>query len=281
MNTQTLPYPNVLVIAATGKTGRRVAPLLEEKGVHVRRASRSSTPAFDWGSPHTWAGALEGKDAAYVVYLPDPALPGAAENLRAFAKVAKQQGLRKLVMLSGRGVARTAEAEEAVMRSGLEWTMVRAAWFNQNFTEGEFSYQVDDGAITLPMGDFVEPIIDADDIAEVVAATLTSTAHSGESWTLTGPAAITHSEIAQHLSEATGRDIAYHPASLDEFSAGLQQAGLPAEYVELLTHLFEVTRSGVNAKPTNDVERVLGRPPRSFREFAMRSAKSMKESSHG
>lgn len=272
MTSSNLPYPNVLVIAATGKTGRRVAPLLEAKGVNVRRGSRSSTPAFDWASPDTWAPALAGMDAAYVVYLPDPALPGAEENLRAFAKVAKEQGVRKLVLLSGRGVTRTAPAENAIKESGLEWTLVRAAWFNQNFTEGEFAYQHQAGTITLPMADFVEPIIDADDIAEVVAAVLTGTEHNGEELNLSGPAAISHAEIARLLSEAAGREIAYQPASIDEFRSGLVEAQLHEDYIDLLVHLFEVTHSGVNAEPTGDVERVLGRPARSFAEFAAKAA---------
>ncbi|MEM9166499.1 MAG: NAD(P)H-binding protein [Planctomycetota bacterium] len=272
MTASSLPYPNVLVIAATGKTGRRVAPLLEAKGVNIRRGSRSSSPAFDWALRDTWAPALSSMDAAYVVYLPDPALPGAAEDIRAFAEVAKQQGVGKLVLLSGRGVMRSETAEQAITGSGLDWTLVRAAWFNQNFTEGDFADQVRGGTITLPMADFVEPIIDADDIAEVVAETLTSTKYNGETLNLTGPVSITHAQIAAYLSRASGRQIDYAPISMDEFRAALTEAQLPSEYIGLLLHLFEITRSGVNAEPTNEVERVLGRPATSFEAFASRAA---------
>ncbi len=272
MSTKNLAYQNVLVIAANGKTGRRVVPLLEQRGATVRRGSRSGTPAFDWESRSTWAGALEGMDAAYVVYQPDLAVPGADDDIRAFARIAKEQGVRKVVLLSGRGVKESEVAEQIVAQSGLAWTFVRAAWFNQNFSEGDFATMARDGVIALPMGDTAEPIIDADDIAEVVAVALTDTRLNSETLDLSGPAALTHDQIADELSKASGRQIRYAPITTDEFRAALGDMGTPAEYIDLLVYLFDVTRSGVNEAPTGDVERVLGRPPKSFAEFAAKAA---------
>lgn len=272
MSTQNLPYQNILVIAANGKTGRRVVPLLEERGVTVRRGSRSSTPAFDWASRDTWPVALEGMDAVYVVYQPDLAVPAAADDIRAFTKVAKQQGVRKVVLLSGRGVQEAHSAEQIVADSGLDWTFVRAAWFSQNFSEGDFAFMTQEGVIALPMGDAAEPIIDADDIAEVVAVALTESRLNGEALDLSGPEALTHDQIAAELSKAAGREIRYQPISSDEFRAGMVELSVPDEYIDLLVYLFEVTVSGVNAKPTGDVERVLGREPRTFSEFATKAA---------
>lgn len=263
-----LPYENVLVIAANGKTGRRVVPLLEERGVSVRRGSRTSSPAFDWASRETWPAALEGMDAVYAVYQPDLAVPGAADDLREFARIAREHGVRKAVLLSGRGVPEAEAAERAVAESGLDWTFVRAAWFSQNFSEGDFAMMVEQGVIALPMGNTAEPIIDADDIAEVVAAALTDTGLNGETLNLSGPEALTHEQIAAELSTAAGREIRYEPISVEAFCNGLSEAQVPQDYIDLLAYLFEITLSGVNADPTGDVERVLGRPPRSFREFA-------------
>jgi len=271
MSATSLPYPNVLVIAANGKTGRRVVPLLEECGVRVRGASRSSTPAFDWTARETWPAALEGMDAAYVVYQPDLAMPSAADDIRALTELAQEHGLRKLVLLSGRGVPEAQVAEQIVADSGLDWTFIRAAWFSQNFSEGEFAHMVRDGVIALPMGDVAEPIVDADDIAEVVAASLTDTSHNDKAYDLSGPEALTHEQLASELSDAVGRVIRYQPISLAEFRAGLAEAQVPEEYIGLLAYLFDVTVSGVNAAPTGDVERVLGRAPRSFRAFATRA----------
>lgn len=271
MNTS-LPYQNILVIAASGKTGRRVTPLLEEMGADVRRGSRSGTPPFDWADQQTWSAALEGMDAVYVVYQPDLAVPGAADDIRVFTQLAKQQGVRKIVMLSGRGVQEVEASEKIVAESGLDWTFVRAAWFNQNFAEGEFGAMARDGVIALPMGSAVEPILDADDIAEVVARALTDQSLNSQTLNLTGPEAITHEQIAQALSSAAGYEIRYQPISDAEFRSALREQQVPDFYIDLLAYLFEITRSGVNAKPTGDVERVLGRPPRSFQEFASRAA---------
>ena len=272
MNTQTLPYQNILVIAASGKTGRRVVPLLEKRGATVRRGSRSSMPPFDWTSPDTWTAALEGMDAAYVVYQPDLAVPSAPDDIRTFAQIAKAQGVRKVVLLSGRGVQEAAIAEQIVAESGLEWTHIRASWFSQNFTEGDFAFMTESGVIALPMGLAVEPIIDVDDIAEVVAVTLTTTDLNGQSLDLSGPEALNHDQIAADLSRAAGREIRYESISDDAFRSALLDLAVPSEYIDLLAYLFEVTRSGVNAAPTNDVERVLGRSPRTFKEFATLAA---------
>ena len=263
---------NVLVIAASGRTGRRVVPLLEEQGVTVRRGSRSGSPSFDWDDRETWAGALRGMDAAYVVYQPDLAMPSAADDIRAFTQIAREQGVRKLVLLSGRGVKEAEAAEQIVADSGLDWTFVRAAWFNQNFSEGDFAFMMQDGMIALPMGDAVEPIIDGDDIAEVVAVALTDPDLNGEALNVSGPEALTHGQIAAELSKAAGREIRYEPISMDQFRAAMTEIDVPTEYTDLLAYLFEITVSGANAEPTGDVERVLGRAPREFSAFAERAA---------
>jgi len=268
MNNQTLPYPNILVIAAHGKTGRRVVPLLEKQGVTVRQGSRSSTPQFDWASRETWPGALEGMDAAYVVYQPDLAVPSAPEDIRVFTEIAREQGVRKVVLLSGRGVKEAAVSEQIVADSGLEWTHIRASWFSQNFSEGDFAFMAQSGVIALPMGLAVEPIIDVNDIAEVIAVTLTDTSLNGQSLDLSGPEALTHDQIAAELSRAAGREIRYEPISDNAFRSTLLDLNVPSQYIDLLTYLFDITRSGINAAPTNDVERILGRAPRTFGEFA-------------
>ena len=117
---------NVLVIAAAGKTGRRVADLLEQQGVSVRRGSRGGSPSFDWQAPDTWATVLSGMDAAYVVYTPDLAVPSAEADLTKFVQVAREAGLKKLVLLSGRGEPEAQRCELIVQNSGIAWTVVRA-----------------------------------------------------------------------------------------------------------------------------------------------------------
>lgn len=287
MNTQSQPKHNVLVIAANGKTGRRVADLLTKRGVHVRRGSRSGSPAFDWNTPETWAGALSGMDAAYVVYTPDLAVPSAPSDITRFTQLAAEMGVKKLVLLSGRGEPEAQRCERIVQESGLAWTIVRASWFNQNFDEGEFEGMVQSGVITLPNPDALEPFVDADDIAEVAAAALMESRHDGEVYEVTGPELLAFTDIAQQISEASGRSVAYHPITIVTFAAGLKEAGVPDGFIELLRYLFDRMATGDNAHIADGVERALGRPARSFREFAERAAskgawsRANEEVSHG
>ncbi len=124
----------------------------------------------------------------------------------------------------------------------------------------------------MPNPSALEPFVDVDDIAEVAAAALTDPRHDGEVYEVTGPELLTYADVASQLSEATGRTIRYQPVTTNAFFEGLEQAGIPSAYRDLLRYLFEVTGSGVNAHTTDGIERALGRPPRSFREFASLAA---------
>ena len=159
-----------LVIGGTGKTGKRVADRLEGKGHKVRIGSRSSVPSFDWNDEAGWEAALSGVDAIYITYSPDLAMPGATDAIASLVWRAKLEGVKRLVLLSGRGEEEAQACERIVQESGLEWTIVRASWFNQNFSEGAFIDMVLSGAITLPAGDTPEPFVDVDDIADVAVA---------------------------------------------------------------------------------------------------------------
>src|SRR5919107_2478285 len=128
-----------LVVGGTGKTGRRVVERLEARGLPVRVGSRSGQPPFDWENLDTWAPALEGVESVYVSYYPDIAIPGAVEAVRSFTELTVRNGVRRLVLLSGRGEEEAQRAEGGVREvsdeAGVEWTIVRCAWFMQNFDE--------------------------------------------------------------------------------------------------------------------------------------------------
>src|SRR6185436_162956 len=169
----------VLIIGGAGKTGRRVDALLRQRGIATRPVSRSTTPAFDWNRPKDWAAALEGVSQAYVTYHPDITVEGAVEAIAELGRLARQKGLERVVLLSGRGEPAAERAEQALQASGVPWTIVRASWFNQNFSEGYLVDGVLAGEIALPAGAVPEPFVDADDIAEVVVAALTDRHHAG------------------------------------------------------------------------------------------------------
>ncbi|SNT27249.1 NAD(P)H-binding protein [Tropicimonas sediminicola] len=263
----------ILVIGATGKTGARVIARLEAKGLPVRHGSRSSGTPFDWDAPETWGAALEGVRSAYVTYFPDLAFPGAVEKLEALCAAAKAAGVEHLVLLSGRGEHHARLGEEVVRNSGVDFTIVRSAWFAQNFSEGYLREPILSGVLPMPGGDVAEPIIDIDDIADVVVAALTEEGHRGELYEVTGPRLLTFADMAGELSAATGLPIRHVPITFEDFHAGIAATG--GDFVaDVFTAIARETLDGRNASLSDGVERALGRPPRDFADFAKAAAQA-------
>ncbi len=261
-----------LVLGGTGKTGRRVAERLKARGLPVRVGSRSGEVPFDWEERATWAPALRDVGSVYVSYYPDLAVPGAVAAVRSFAELAVESGVRRLVLLSGRGEEEAQSAERAVREAGAEWTIVRCAWFSQNFSESYLLEPVLGGEVVLPAGDMPEPFIDADDIADVAVAALTEEGHAGELYELPGPRLLTFAEAVGEIAQAAGREIRYVPVSVERYASVLAEHGVPAEFVGLLTYLFSEVLDGRNAHLTDGVQRALGREPRDFRDYARDAA---------
>ena len=263
-----------VVLGASGKTGRRVVERLRARGLPVRLGSRSAHPPFDWNEPHTWAPALQGASAAYVSYFPDLAAPGAPEAVEGLAGVALEAGVERLVLLSGRGEEAAQRSEAALMRSGAAWTVVRASWFNQNFSEAHFREPLLAGELALPAGDVGEPFVDAHDIADVAVAALTEPGHEGEVYEVTGPRALSFAAAVEEIARASGRKLRYTRIGIDDFTAALAQDGVPDDEAALLRYLFTEVLDGRNAHVTDGVQRALGRPPRDFSQFAREAAAS-------
>ncbi|MEV0705507.1 NmrA family transcriptional regulator [Saccharopolyspora sp. NPDC050389] len=261
-----------LVLGGTGRTGRRVAAGLAARGIPVRIGSRSATPPFDWDDRSTWEPVLRDVESAYVSYQPDLAIPEAAEAVGSFAELAVRSGVRRLVLLSGRGEVGSQRAEQAVQDSGAEWTVVRASWFHQNFSEDFLVETVRAGEVALPVDEVAEPFVDAEDIAEVAIAALTEDGHAGEVYEVTGPRLLTFAEAIGEIAAATGRDIKYLPVTVEQFSAGMTEQVVPAEVVAMVSHLFTEVLDGRNAHLADGVRRALGREPRDFRDYAKRTA---------
>ncbi|GAA3855315.1 NAD(P)H-binding protein [Celeribacter arenosi] len=263
----------ILVIGATGKTGRRVASRLAARGLPVRRGSRRSVTPFDWEAPETWGAALRGARSAYVTYYPDLAFPGAVEKLESLCETARDMDVEHLVLLSGRGEHHARLGEEVVRRSGLDFTIIRAAWFAQNFSEGYLRDPVLSGVLPMPGGGVVEPIIDIDDIADVAVAALTEEGHKGTLYEVTGPRLMSFADMADELSQATGHEIRHIPISFEEFHATIADAG-GSFVADVFTAIARETLDGRNAHTTDGVRRALGRSPRDFADFARAAARS-------
>ncbi len=258
-----------LIIGGTGKTGRKVVESLQQLNQDVRVGSRSATIPFDWEQPATWASAIKGIDKIYITFQPDLAVPGAFEAIKGLVAIARQEGVKKLVLLSGKGETEAERCEQVVINSGMDYTIVRASWFNQNFSESFFLEPILEGTVALPMPEAKVPYLDTGDIADVVVESLLHREHNGEIYELTGPELLTFEEVINEISEASGRTIGYIPVSLEDYLGVMQKQEVPESYIWLIEYLFTlVLVNPVNSVVTNDVEKVLKRPAKSFRSFA-------------
>jgi len=265
---------NTLVIGGNGKTGRRVVERLIRRDIPVRIGSRKGEPPFDWDDPTTWEAALKGMVNVYVTFYPDLAVPGATNAIRTFTDLAKESGINRLILLSGRGEEQAQNCEKIVQESGLKWTILRASWFCQNFSEAFLRDVILSGIVALPAGEVKEPFIDAEDIADVALTALTEPGHAGQLYELTGPSLLTFAEAIGEIAKATGREIAYMPISVDEYVSAMNEQGIPADYVWLLSYLFSEVLDGRNSYLTDGVQRALGRAPKDFKDYVQDAAKA-------
>lgn len=263
-----------LIIGHTGKTGARVQAELEKQGIHTLGVSRSSKPHFDWNDPDSWPQVLEGIHSAYITFQPDLAVPRAESTIRAFVKMAREKGVKHLVMLSGRGEAGAQRAEQVLMKSGMTWNVVRASWFAQNFSEGFMIEGILNGHLALPAGPVPEPFIDIDDIAEVAVAALTRPELHNRIFEVSGPRAITFVEAVLCIAKVLDREIAYSAITIEAFLNEIRSLGEGEEMQWLMHELFTEVLDGRNTPVANGVQEALGRPATDFREYVRKTAAS-------
>jgi uncharacterized protein YbjT (DUF2867 family) len=277
------PARPILVTGATGNTGRAVVDALNRRGAPVRamvraEADRGKLPAgvpvavADFDDPASIAAALDGAGRAYLV---TPSSERAEEQQRRFADVAVKAGVDHLVVLSQlaadqhspvRFLRYHAAVEQHVRDLGIAWTFLRPNLFFQGllaFTEPI----AEQGRFYAPIGDAAVSAVDVRDIAAVAAVTLTETGHEGSTYTLTGRAAITHTQIAAALTAALGRPVTFTDVPAQAFADGLRGI-LPPWQVEGLLEDYAHYRRGEAASVSPAVALITGRPPIDVQQFA-------------
>lgn len=277
-------HPTVLLLGATGKTGSRVAANLVSRGMSVRTAARSGADVdFDWSDRGSYSFALKSVDRVYLI-APIGRLDFAAD-VSAFLDEAEAAGVQHVTFLSAYGmehapreVATRAVELDLTGRNRLGHTILRPAWFMQNFSE-TFLKPVD-GAIAVPTGDGSEAFIDVEDIAAVAATTLTDPGtHAGAAYDLTGPESLTVAEAAAIISEAIGQTLVHLDPDRDAWIASAITNAMPAEYGVVLRQLTETIADGNGSRPNDTVEQITGTPARTFRDFARKNTAAWNEAS--
>jgi uncharacterized protein YbjT (DUF2867 family) len=272
-NTTSTSQQTILILGGTGKTGSRIARRLVDRGQTVRLASRSGAVRFDWDDASTWAPALHGVDALYISYYPDLASPRAAGHIRELGRMAVESGVRRIVLVSGRGEPQCHAGEDAVRESGVPYTILRCAWFAQNFSEGHLRDQVLSGELAFPAGETREPFVDLEDVADVAVEALTDAKHAGKTYELSGPRLLTFADACAEITKASGHAVHYVPVPLESYREVLSTV-IPPDDAAFLCELFAYILDGHNAHLDHDIERVLGRKPRDFSVYARDAAKA-------
>ncbi|GAA3683108.1 NAD(P)H-binding protein [Nonomuraea antimicrobica] len=258
----------ILVLGATGSTGRRVAELLRAGGRPVRAASRSGRTRFDWSDPATWEAAVSGAKALYLM------APDGTPVDPAFVSLAVRGGVERIVLLSSgaieaMGDERLQAAECTVRGSGAAWTILRPSWFDQNFDEGFFQPAIMAGELLVPVGDVGQGFVDAGDIAAVAAAALTSDGLEGRSYELTGPRSLPFGEAVEIIGRRIGREVRYLGGDEDYIAAN----GFSDESIRA-AKAFAALRALGDQPVSEAVRRVTGRPPKSFETYVEEAAAS-------
>jgi len=248
----------VLVTGATGTTGSHVAAGARSAGAEVRTASRhGSDVAFDWHDGGTWPAALDGCDRAYLV---PPAGLDVAPSMVPFIELARRNGFERLVLLSNSvfpmGGPGAGAVHQALAEGGPDdFVVLRPSWFMQNVTGEHYLARM---------------VRDEDRIA--VHALLDEKRPAAE-LVLTGPEALSYRRVAQIVGAARGRPVAFEPVTPAELAERLART-YPLPFAQALAELDALIAAGAEDRVTPDVERVTGRPPRSFEQFAAAAFRS-------
>ncbi|TCC47652.1 NAD-dependent epimerase/dehydratase family protein [Kribbella capetownensis] len=271
----------IVITGATGNVGRPLVRALTEAGEQVTAVARGITdvPAgirrhqADLAEPESLKPALEGAQAIFLLTSGDFVTRG---NLADVVQVVRGAGVERIVLLSSQGVGtqrHPSYLEDAVIQSGLEWTMLRPGNFSSNAFQWAESVRTE-RTVSAPFGDVALPAVDPDDIAEVAAVALREPGHAGAIYTLTGPVAVSPSDQAAAIGDALGEPVRF--VELSRAEARTRMLGYMPEQIAESTLDILGTPSAAEQHVSPDVEKVLGRPAGTFAEWAARNVEAFR-----
>ncbi|GAB1814637.1 NAD(P)H-binding protein [Mycobacterium sp. MUNTM1] len=284
----------LLITGPSGNVGREVVDILRAKppGGPWRVASRhpdqlrdslagaAQVCRFDLFDRSTWAETLRGVDTLFLLF-PLPGNRAARTAVIPFVEFAEHAGCRHVVYVSVFGADRAAfiphyKVEAALKASSMSWTLLRCGFFMQNLHRSISTHGsdiVERGELFIPAGRGRTSFLDARDAADVAARALSNpAAHRNAIYHLTGPAALTMSEVAAALSAVLGHPVTYTRPGLMRFAIRLRRRGVGWDAIGFMAAVYTLTRLGQNQPITDDVQRLLGRPPRTLEQFLRDSA---------
>ncbi len=273
----------ILVTGASGNLGSAVVETLKARGIAVKAAARdpkriangTEVFRFDFADVSTHQAALQ--DVSGVFLVAPPMDPTAPELLNPFLDAACTTGVNHIILNSAFGVDQNERAplrivERHLMELGVAYTILRPNFFMENFSTGFIAPMIGQhSAFFLAADDGRTSFISVRDIA-AVAVTAFAERLTGREYNLTGPRAVSRTEVAAIISEAAGKTIRYQPISEEDMLKWARDNGMPEGAVQYMAVLYQAVRAGWTEAVTPDVEQIAGRPSVSFEEFAWLTA---------
>lgn len=267
----------ILVTGSNGTVGSELVKKLKNMGYQTRSTTSKAVKSshelvqINLATGEGVSAAFEGVDRAFLL-----SPPGYADQyalLSPLIQEAKRRGLKKVVLMTAMGANANPEApfrraEIELEKSGLSYNIIRPNWFLQNFNTFWVQGINEKSQILVPAGNAKVSFIDARDISSVAAKLLTSNEFENKDFDLTGDESVSHQDVAQAISKASGRLIEYNEISSEEFKQGLTQAGLPKDYIDFMGMIFGFLREGYNERKTTSVRDITGVVARSLSQYA-------------
>jgi uncharacterized protein YbjT (DUF2867 family) len=274
----------ILVIGSTGKVGKELIQQLAAKQIKVKAATRNvdsfaaandfiAPVKFDMEDNSTFAEALAVVDKVFMIA---PPLRSDSKQLaEPFINAAKEAGIKCFVFMSASGVSYSddnplRQVEMSIEAADMPYTFLRPNFFMENFTAPEMGGLIKNmGGFFLNADDGKTAFLSASDIAASAVKVLTEDGHLGNAYTLTGSESLDHSEVAAIMSEVTGKTIAYTAIPDEAMTKGFMDAGMPESAAQYMVFLYQFVKQGIFAEVSGDMEKLLGKKPITFKEFAL------------
>ncbi len=278
---------NMMITGALGNVGGYAARHAIARGEQVtvadisvealeaRYAGTARAVYFDFTKPETFDTALEGVDRIFIMRPPHLGKP---EDLKPFVEALTKRQIKLVAFLSLIGVEHNpfpphGKIEKYIQKAGLPYCFVRPSFFMQNIS-GVHAFEIKHfNRIVVPVKQAVTSFIDAEDIGELVATVLSEPEkHQNRAYPVTGPAALNYQQVANILTRQLGRKITYaNPAPSLAKKYWIDVRGLDREYASVMDMLYMITRMGNARAVTDTFQKVMGKAPRTFEQFAAKN----------
>jgi uncharacterized protein YbjT (DUF2867 family) len=272
----------ILVLGALGNVGSEVVKSLLAQGFAVRAADLNPVAIqqrfgagveavpFDFSAPHTITPALHGVKRMFLMR--PPQITDVQRLIFPVIDAAQSVGVEQVVFLSLIGIENNRQVphykvEQCLRASGMAWTFLRASFFMQNLSTTHRLEICQRSEIYLPVGKGKTSFIDVRDIGAVAALALTQSGHENKAYDLTGGEALDYDQVAEQFSRVLGHPVAYRSPALLQFIWHSLRRGTALPYALVMAWLYDQTRKGMSAQVTDDVQKLLGRPPIPLRQF--------------